>query len=298
MQKRNRTHSPFYPFLILLAISFIVSSCRTTRELAVIEIKPMTALKVMRKVERETPVYNNYEAKKVSIEFNFNGNKNSVSGQFKVKRNKCIILSARKLSLPLGRGMVSPDSIVFVNFFDKSYMSGNFEDIKNLLGADIDYNLIQALLTADVSRLIQNEDYDKTRATVIDSQMYRIDCRMDPRIERLLSSGNEKRINRYLKKMDGIDDNDLSFWVDPKDFVIRKISMKDDKNKENITIRYNHYEQIGRNLFPQEASFSYTSPDQKVSFLVKISKSAVNSDNDFNFSIPEKFEKVNFSGSK
>jgi hypothetical protein len=250
----------------------------------------------MRKVEHESPFYNNYESKKVSIDFQINDERNSLSGQFKLKKNKCIILSIRKLSLPLGKGLLSPDSIVFVNYFDKSFLTGTFADIKKLLGIDLDYTLMQALLTADITQLLENEDFDKELFSVIDSQMYRIDSRIDPKIDRALTSGNEKRLNRYMKRMDDSEFIDFSFWVDPQYFVIRKISLTDIKHKENIDIRYNQYELVGRSLFPQEVIFDFYSPTQKVSFVIRLSKSSVNTDNDFSFSIPEKFEKVKLKG--
>lgn len=293
---RNKPTGKLHLFCLLLVVALIVSSCSTTRKLPVFEVKPMTASKVMRKVEHESPFYNIYESKKVSIDFQINDEKNSLSGQFKLKKNKCIILSIRKLSLSLGKGLFSPDSIVFVNYFDKSFLTGSFADIKKLLGVDLDYDLMQALLTADITKLLENEDFDKDLFSVIDSQMYRIDSRIDPKIDRALTSGNEKQLNRYIKRMDDSEFVDFSFWVDPQYFVIRKISLTDIKHKENINIRYNQYELVGRSLFPQEVIFDFYSPTQKVSFVIRLSKSSVNTDNDFSFSIPEKFEKVKLKG--
>jgi hypothetical protein len=252
----------------------------------------MPAIKIMKKIDRETPVYNNYESKKISIDYDVNDEKNSFSGQFITKRNKCIILTIRKMSVPLGRALITPDSIKFVNYFDKSYLAGDYSDIKKLLRIDIDYNLIQALLTADISKMLQEENFNKEVFSVIDSQMYRIDSRFDPRIDRALTSGNEKLLNRYMKRMDDSEFFDYSIWVDPQYFVIRKIILNDIKYKKNITIRYNQYELVGRSLFPQEVSFDFFSPKQKLSILLKLSKSSVNTNNDFSFSIPEKFEKI------
>jgi hypothetical protein len=285
-----------HPVLRVLILALIVTSCSTTRQLPVFEIKPMTASRVMRKIERETPVYNSYESKKVSIEFDINNQKNSLSGQFKLKRNKSIILTIRKLSFPLGRGLLTPDSVVFVNFLEKNYLSGSFDELKNLLGVDLDYNLVQALLTADVSKLLENEEFDKELLSTIDSQMYRIESRIDPKIDRALTSGDEKKMNRYMKRMDDAEFVDFSFWVDPQYFVIRKIILNDIKHKENIIIRYNQYELIGRSLFPQEVIFDFFSPTQKVSFVIRLSKSSIKTDNDFSFSIPDKFEKVKLKG--
>jgi hypothetical protein len=292
MQYFKINYRNYFLIFSLLAFVFFITSCRTTRTLPVFEIKPMPALKIMKKIDRETSDYNSYESKKISIEYENNNEKNSFSGQFITKRNKGIILTIRKMSIPLGRGLITPDSVIFVNYLDKSYLAGDYNDIKKLLGVDIDYNLIQAFLTADISKMLQEGNFNKEIFSVIDSQMYRIDSRFDPRIDRALNSGNEKLLNRYMKRMDDSEFIDYSIWVDPQYFVIRKINLNDIKYKKNITIRYNQYELVGRSLFPQEVSFDFFSPKQKLSILLKLSKSSVNTSNDFSFSIPEKFKKV------
>jgi hypothetical protein len=278
--------------LSLLVLVISVTSCRTIHELPVVEISPMPAYKIMRKIERESPIYNNYESKKISIDYNLNNEKNSFSGQFKNKRNKCIILTIRKLSIPLGKGLITPDSVVFVNYFDKSFLSGDFGDIRELLGIDLDYNLIQALFTADISKVLNEENFDKEVFSVIDSQMYRIDSRLDTKIDKPFTSGkNERRPIRFLKKMNNSEFSDYSLWIDPQYFVVRKIILNDVKYNKNITIRYDQYELVGRNLFPQQIEFESFSPTQKLSILLKLSKSSVNTNNDFSFSVPDKFEK-------
>jgi len=280
-------------FILSLLVSILfVTSCSTTRKLPVFEIKPMPVAKILKKVEHESPVFNNYESKKISVDFDVNNEKNSLTGQFKTKRNKSIILTIRKLSIPLGKGLITPDSVIFVNYLDKSYLAGDFKDIKKLIGIDVDYDLIQALLTADISKILQSANFDKGIISDIDSQMYRINSRFDPKIDRALTTGNDKLLNRYMKRMNDSEFIDYSIWVDPQYFVTRKIYLNDIKYKKNITIRYNQYELIGRSLFPQEISFDFFSASQKFSILLKLSKSSINADNDFSFSVPEKFEKL------
>jgi hypothetical protein len=292
MRRINIFYNKFHLILSLLALTLFASSCRTTRQLPVFEIKPMPTSKILKKVDRESPIYNNYESKKISVDYNFNNEKNSFSGQFKTKRNKCIILTIRKMSVPLGKGFITRDSVVFVNYFDKSYLAGDFKEIKRMLGVDLDFNLIQAVLTADIGKLLQNQNFEKDVISAIDSQMYRIDSKFKPRIDRALNSGNENKLNRFMKRMDDSEFLDYSIWVDPQYFVIRKITLNDIKYNQNITIRYDQYELIGRSLFPQQVSLDFFSAKQKFSILLKLSKSTVDTNNDFSFSIPEKFEKL------
>jgi hypothetical protein len=266
---------------ILLATVLMLgmfSSCSTTKNATLGEIKPMTAGKIIRKVAAETPKYKNYESKKITVNYQDKNTKNSFSGQFKIDRDECIILTLKKLNFPLGKGMITPDSIHFVNYIDRYFVKGEISALYNLIGVDVDYDLIQALLTADVSKLLQN--------------MYRIDSQFNPKIDRALTSGNEKRLNRYMQRMDDSEFIDYNVWVDPVFFVIRKLTFNDIKYKETLTIHYDEYEVVGRSLFPQQISFSMQTPKQNLELMIRLSRPTMNKSNDFSFSIPEKYDEL------
>ncbi len=284
--------------LIVAAVVLLAVSCSTTRNLPVSEIKPMPATKIIRKVESKKPIYQNYVAKKVSIEFENEESNGSFSGQFKIKRNKSIIFSVKKLSVPLGKAFLTQDSLFLVNYFDRSYIADDIERLQQLLGIDLDFNTLQALLTADISRIIEEEGVDKELISTIDSQMYRIDSKYDPRISKAISTGNEKRLSRFMKRMDDSEFLNYSVWVDPQYFVIRKLILKNIKSKEDVTINFNEYELVGRSLFPQQLMLEYYSPKNKMKVEINLSKLSVKADNDFTFNIPEKYERMNLTNGK
>ncbi len=287
-----------YRFILLIMTLFITFSCSTTRNLPLAEIKPMPALKIVRKIESKKPIYQNYVAKKVSIDFENEENSGSFSGQFKIKRNKSILLSIKKMSVPLGKAYLTQDSLYFVNYFDRSYVADDIANIQDLIGLNLDYNLLQALLTADISKILEEESIDKDLISTIDSQMYRIDSQFDPRISKAISTGNDKRLNRYMKRMDDSEFLNYSLWVDPQYFIIKKLVLKNIKSKEDVTINFNEYELVGRSLFPQQLQLEYFSPKQKMKVEINLSKLSVKPDNDFTFNIPDKYEKLKLSGSK
>ncbi len=287
-----------YRLILLIMTLFVTVSCSTTRNLPVAEIKPMPALKIVRKVESKKPIYQNYVAKKVSIDFENEENNGSFSGQFKIKRNKSILFSIKKMSVPLGKAYLTQDSLFFINYFDRSYVADDIEKIQDLIGIDLDYNFLQALLTADISKILEEDVIDKDLISTIDSQMYRIDSQFNPRISRAILTDNEKKLSRYMKRMDDSEFLNYSLWVDPQYFIIKKFVLKNIKSKEDITINFNEYELVGRSLFPQQLLLEYYSPKQKMKVEINLSKLSVKPDNDFTFNIPDKYEKMKLSGSK
>ncbi len=291
MQFQKTINKNRFVVIGLLLLALFVSSCKTTRNLPVYEVKPMSTSKILKKVDRQSPNYNTYEAKKISFDCQVKNESFSFSGQLKNQRDRSIILSLRKMSLPVGKGLITTDSLTFINYFDKSFLTGNFEDIKDLLGAELDFSLIQSLFTANLNKVFREENLDKEAVSVIDSQMYRIDYQIKPQNIKKPSPEKEKRYNRYLKKVNNSEFTDCSLWVDPQDFVIRKLILRDKKNNNNITIRFDQFETVGKNLFPQHISLESYSQSQRFFLTMKLSKSSVNSDSDFSFSIPENFKK-------
>lgn len=277
-------------FIVILLTAGLFSSCRSTRNFSVENIKPMSAGKVIRKVSREIPNYKVYESKKVTVNYEDNENKNNFTGQFIIDRNESILLTLKKLSMPLGRGYVTNDSIFLVNYFEKYFIREQIEKVQEIFGIDLDYNLLQALLTADVSLLLQEEEFDKELTSVIDEKMYRIDSQFNARIDRALNTGNDKRLNRFMEKMDDSEFIDYTVWVDPQFFVIRKVTFNDIKYKEELSINYDQYELVGRSLFPQKISFEFNSPKQNMDVELKLFKPSINSKSDINFHIPDKYD--------
>lgn len=291
MWKRINTY--IKSFIIIGLMLFISTSCSTTRKISMYEIKPMSAGKIIRKVDKETPKYKNYESKKIALSYQDNESKQSLSGQFKIDKDKNIILTLKKLNLPVSRVLITPDSLTLINYFDKNYIQDDIEKLQKLIGIEIDYNKLQALLTADVSEILRDDEFDKTLVSYIDENMYRIDSQLNSKINKALSTGNDKRLNRYLKKMDDSEFINYSIWIDPQFFVIRKLIFENIKYKESLIIHYDQFELVGQSLFPQQIKVELLTPKQNMAVEMKLSKPSVNKEKDFNFNIPEKYEKSN-----
>ncbi|MBN1925902.1 MAG: DUF4292 domain-containing protein [Prolixibacteraceae bacterium] len=277
---------------ILLTV-FIFASCNISKQLPVYEVRPMTAPKIIRKIETEKPVYRNYSSKKVSVNFENGESKNIFSGQLKIKRDECIIVSMRKMSVPLGKGKITTDSILFVNYFENYYMSEGIDKIINILGYPFDFNMIQSLLTGDISKIISQVMAGREMVSTIDSQLYRVENLLNPKISRALEANNERRIERYQKIYDDNEFLTLTLWVDPLYFVVKKMVLFNFKTNENIIINFSEHELIGRSLFPQSFVFEYLSDKNKATVEIKLSKSSVNKEKDFSFNIPDSYEKLN-----
>ncbi|HKM94793.1 MAG TPA: DUF4292 domain-containing protein [Prolixibacteraceae bacterium] len=291
-----RTYKRTYFYLLLIATLAIMgaTSCSTSRRAASYEAKPMSTNKIIRKIERGAPSFKSYESNRISISYTDKEGRSNFSGQFKIDHDNRIIFTLRKLSIPVGRALITPDSVVFVNYFDKNYIRDNISSLQQAFGIDIDYYMLQALLTGDIGLLFNNPMFDKELESLIDDNQYRIDSKLNARIDKAISKGNERKLNRYMKRMNDSEFTSYSAWIDPRQFVIRKLTFNDIKNELQLAVHYDNYKLIDKSLFPQNIEIVYVTPIQNMKLEIKLSKAAVNKEKDFSFNIPEKFDHFHF----
>ncbi len=266
------------------------ASCSTSRKMADYEIKPMSANKIIRKVTREAPKYKTYEIKRSAISYQNRDEKTSFTGQIKINRDKCAIVTIRKMNMPLARGFVSHDSIKMVNYFDKSYINDEIDVLKYLVGFNIEYNILQALLTADAELILSHAGLDRDKISTIDSSSYRIDSQFNRKVNRVIEKDKERKLLKLMQEMDDSEFVNYSAWIDPQLFVIRKMFITDIKKNQTITINYDDYKKIGRSHFPQIIDLQVTTKYENIYLSMKMMRQAVNKEKNFSFNIPEKYD--------
>lgn len=280
----------------VLAILFlaIIASCNVSRKTTSYETKPMSTDRIVRKVVKQAPEYKNYESKRMAISYFDGEKKGSLTGQLKIDYDKALLVTLRKMNLPVARALITTDSITVINFIEKNFVTDKLSIINDIFGIDIDYNTLQSLLTADVSKLVDSNLFEKDIVSEIDSDQYRINSQFNRKIDRAIQQSNQQKLKRYMQSMDESEFTSYSAWIDPHDFVLRKIELNDMKNNEKITVQYDEYKPIGHSLYPQIINLSFSSALNNLQLEIKISRPTVNETKDFNFSIPNTYEKFNF----
>jgi hypothetical protein len=284
-----------FKHIFVIGLVLFLASCGTTKRIGTAEIKPMSASRIMRKVVSESPKYDTYSSKRLSVEFDINGTRNSATGQIQIEHDKQLLISLRKLGFPIGKALATTDSAFVVNFIQRNFMSGDLASLESYLGFDVNFGLLQAIFTADIRSLAQTEMLDKDVTSTIDSGLYRIDSRFNKKIAKALEKGNDRALERYKRNMADDEFMEFSLWVDPDQFVVRKVQFRNIKSKEEATLVYDQYEQISRRLFPEKITFQYLSNSKKIEVKIGVGKPSLNKKEDFSFSIPEKYNRLNIS---
>jgi hypothetical protein len=275
---------------MLLSTSFILS-CKTTKVVvAPKKIRHLSVGRVTRLVREKALRFETLSAKKVSVELNNNGKTSSIRGSLKIRRDSIIQITAQKLSIPVGKLELNPDSFRIVYYLDKENIFGSVDYISNLLGIDIDFNAIQSILTDQIFSIRQDSRENKFRdfACEIENDLYKITTIRDRKMRKL--TRNEDRFERYLNRKEDAALIKQDIYVDPDSFVVRKLVLDDLENKRRIQFEFSKFEKVSNQWFPSMIDMDFRS-DKNIHLSMDLSRISLNDEQNFGFTVAPKYKK-------
>jgi hypothetical protein len=277
--------------VVLLIFGFLYS-CKTPEKIPEVRLQPMNAVKLYKKAQNNTFDYSQFNIKKVIIQFDNGNNKASLRASLAAMKDKAVLLSITKLNILLARVMLSPDSITYINYFDKSYYKGPYEPVCNLLNFDLDFNTIQAIVSANIFSLFEDQKDLKDYKTWTENGMYVLQSEAVRKLSRMEARGKTRRVERFMKRMDEEISVIQTFYFDPSLYVIRKLTMTDKNSSRNVVLLFDDYEPVGMKYFPASVSMVYHSDSVNLEVQAKMSGFSVGEGEFVPFKIPEKYERI------
>jgi hypothetical protein len=121
---------------------------------------------------------------KANVESNIDGKEESFDIRINIRKDSAMLVTIQYLlGLQVAKVLISKDSVLFVNYIEKTYFKGDFTYINELLNADLDFDLIQAVLFGNSA---EYQDEETRLKPVAD----RINCRY------LLSTERKRRLRK------------------------------------------------------------------------------------------------------
>ena len=247
----------------LLSLVFFVSSCSTEKHLGKSNLKSLSANHLIREIEDNQFDFDNLEAK---IGVNLKGSDNlGLKGQLRMQKDSVIWISlSLKVGIEIGRVMITPDSIKYINRSNKTYLVESIDTFKEKFPIDLSIQNMQDLLTGNDNRL---RNSGKSRA-FIENDNYILEI-----------SENE---NNLVKNV----------IVSPESFKINELELKDIENEtSDIQIKYDAFQNIDGQLFPSRIVFD-ANQDHKIHVEINYSDIKKEEKLNFPFNISSKFEQI------
>lgn len=280
-------------FLILLVGAvFLVSSCRTARELPVVEAKPISTGKLLKKVEQNSFNYDYFTVKKINCQYASNASKANFKVNLKAQKDRVILVSISKLNIPVGRVLLTPDSVKYVNYIDKNYFLDDYSYLSEVLNIDLDFATIQSILSNNAfSYRNDAKDKDfKTFDSYIEEGMYVLQSEKERKVGKM--EENTEKLERRLKKL---DDNALilqKMFFNPANFALNRLLIEDKTNNRLLDLSFSDFEKFKNKDYPGTIDMNFNSPQNTVTLKVRMSGFSAEKIDSFSLNIPEKYEQI------
>lgn len=290
-----KTRSLLNHIIYIVFFFLILASCKTSKVVTVEKVKPISTNRLIRKVEEKSFDYKMLSVKRIACQYESPNNKTSFRANLKSEKDKQILVTLSKINVPVARLYLTPDSVKMVNYLNKTYLNEDYQYLSDFVNADLDFETVQAILNNEAFSYRDDErDNDfKEFVSYIDSGMYVLQSIKNRKLNKVLKKGKEDKVDRYLKKLDEEDFIVQHLYIDPKTFKIRKIVLDDQSNERKVTVDFSEFVNVEKQLYPGNIEIHFTSPDKNLSMKIKLSKFSMEKDQSFNFSIPEKYDRMN-----
>ena len=281
----------YYSFFGIIILSFLLSGCKQTEKIAAPKrIKRYSVGKVIKMTNENSLKFETLSVKKVTLSFSNDGKTTSIRGSYKIRRDSIIQMYAQKLSIPVGKLEVNTDSFKMVNFLDQEVLLGKDNYLSKLLGMDIDFGVLQALLSNKMFSFRQDtRDKDfKEFFCEIEDDMYKISSIRDRKLRKL--NKNEEKLGRYRNRSDEGHVIKQDIFIDPDSFVVKKMIFNDLDTSKGVTLEFSDYEKVMDQWFPASIKMKVTG-EKKIEMAIELSKITLNDENNFGFSVSPKYKK-------
>lgn len=279
--------------LALLAIGLL--SCRTPRELPVEQIKPMSTGKLLKKVEKNAFDYDDLSIRRINCRFSSEETKANFNIRLKASKDEKILVSISKMNIPVGRVLLTPDSVKYVNYIERNYFLDDYSFLSRFLNIDLDFETIQSILSNNAFSYRKDpKDKDfRTFSSSVKSGMYVLESVKEQKIFDLRERGNEERADRRMRRFGEEDLILQKMYFSPGNFALRRLIVDDKTSGRKMVMFFDDFEKVKKNDYPSYIEMTVTSPKEFINLEIRMNGFSTEKIDDISLRIPEKYEQIN-----
>ena len=210
----------FYTLLLLVPLFLIScgSSKTITNRADIVEESPKKILKNHAKSNFDQ----NTLSADLKLSFEKSGRSQNIAVKLKIEKDKMIWMSGSVFGFPVAKAIITPDRVSYYIKINKTYFDGDFSQINKLLGAELDFTMLQNLLLGDALFDLNAKNYDSK----VDQQAH------------------------LLTPTQGNTIADILLWIHPINYKIEKQEIRTFENNRFLSIQYTDYTKIDDTAIP------------------------------------------------
>lgn len=280
-------------YLFLLFACSVLLSCGTYNTINPLEeidsearFRAVGSKKMYEETQKRNPYFKTLQISRFNLKIDAGESSKSFKGSLRIERDRVIYLTIiPAMGVEMFRLKLTPDSLMFIDRFNKQYYAGDLSLIEDAWGVELDFNTVQSFLCHQLFA------YPSKRSTDKDIKDYRV--RRDSNGYNMLSP--EARVYSRSRK----ENIHSQFRISPS-FILLRSELSDRISNRGITVEYKEVEKIdakdypryGGTIFPRAMDIHIEG--SKTMSLIEVTFKSPRFDKKLSlpFTIPEKYERI------
>ena len=282
-------------FIATICITLWLSSCRSAREIPTTEIKSVSTGRLLKEVEKNALDYKYFTIKRINTSFSDGISKTNFRLNLKAKKDEVILASISKLNIPVGRVLLTPDSVKYVNYIEKNYFIDDYAYLSKVLNIDLDFETIQSIISNNAFSYRNDPKQKDFKAfdSFTESGMYVLQSEKKRKLEKMEEKDKNNKIKRRLTRLG--DDALIiqKMFFNPQNFALSKLIILDKSNRRTMDMDFGDFVKVEKTDYPGSVEMNFISTNNTVSIKSRMSGFSTKKIDSFNFKIPEKYDQIN-----
>lgn len=282
------------PLIIVLLFTAWLTSCKATRELPTAEARPIGTNKLLKMVEQNSFDYDYLAIKRINCQFSNNNEKANFKINLKAQKDEKILVAISKLNIPVGRVLLTPDSVKYVNYIDRNYFIDDYSYLSKFLNIDLDFATIQSIISNNAFSYRndeKNKDF-KTFDSFIEEGMHVLQSEKNRKIFKIEEQGKTAKLERRMKRL---DDEALilqKMYFNPSNYALTRLTINDKTNDRIMNMNFNDFVKVQEKDYPGMIDMSFNSPKNEVKLKIRLSGFSLEKIKSLSINIPKKYEQI------
>ena len=282
-------------FIGLVAVVVaVLSSCKSTETVSTVKLRNIPPKKIISKVvqNNNTP-FESLSCKKVGISVKGNNGKGgSLRGIMTILNDSAIFISANKISVPIAKVLITPDSVKLVNYLQKNYIASDITQLSDVYNLNLDFWTLQNILSykpfADYNDHKSNQYNDFISYT--ENGNYVLQSAKNRKIEKILNKTekNKELRPRFLSDYQIIQ----RIYINPHNFLVETVSLIDYTEGREVWIRFSEFQNCESKIFPRKIKVIAKKIGNVMEIDLSFGKITLNSNEKIIFNIPNKYQSL------
>ncbi|MBX7182208.1 MAG: DUF4292 domain-containing protein [Bacteroidia bacterium] len=201
------------------------------------------------------------------------------SATIRIRKDSAIWVSiSPALGIEVMRAVLTKDSVKFVDRINKRYYIGDYNFINTMLETEIDYELIEALLTGNNFSFY---DYGKFRYGGYKDSVHMLSTERRRKLKKTLKAENQDSLKAILEDI----------CLKDKTFKIECMTLNDFKSNKKLEASYSDFRQILGQLVSHHLAVKIKA-EKDATITVDYTKIEPDKMVSFPFSVPDRYEKI------